>query len=45
MPMNGLAVASGGALLYTEPDLTWHIQGETEWRDMTYGRGVTTTTK
>ncbi|MEI6206556.1 MAG: VCBS repeat-containing protein, partial [Desulfuromonadales bacterium] len=43
MPMNGLSVASGGSLLYTEPDLTWHIQGETEWRDNVYGKGVTTT--
>ncbi|MEI6209883.1 MAG: VCBS repeat-containing protein [Desulfuromonadales bacterium] len=45
MPMNGLSAASGGALLYTEPDTTWHIQGETEWRDNLYGRGFTTTTK
>ncbi|MEI6206550.1 MAG: DUF1566 domain-containing protein [Desulfuromonadales bacterium] len=45
MPMNGLAVGSGGALLYTEPDLTWKIQSETEWRDNLYGRGATTTTK
>ncbi|MEI6206547.1 MAG: DUF1566 domain-containing protein [Desulfuromonadales bacterium] len=45
MPMNGLAVGSGGVLLYTEPDTTWHILGETEWRDNLYGRGVTTTTK
>ncbi|MEI6209030.1 MAG: hypothetical protein WCP20_19810 [Desulfuromonadales bacterium] len=45
MPMNGLSVASGGTLLYTEPDTTWRIQGETEWRDNLYGRGITTTTK
>ncbi|MEI6208009.1 MAG: FG-GAP-like repeat-containing protein [Desulfuromonadales bacterium] len=45
MPMNGLSVASGGTLLYTEPDTTWHIQGDTEWRDNLYGKGVTTTTK
>ncbi|MEI6206533.1 MAG: FG-GAP-like repeat-containing protein [Desulfuromonadales bacterium] len=45
MPMNGLAVAEGGTLLYTEPDTTWKIQGETAWRDNVYGRGVTTTTK
>jgi len=45
MPMNGLSVGSGAALLYTEPDTTWRIQGETEWRDNLYGRGVTTTTK
>ncbi|MEI6206916.1 MAG: DUF1566 domain-containing protein [Desulfuromonadales bacterium] len=45
MPMNGLSVAASGTLLYTEPDTTWHIQGETEWRDNLYGRGVTTTTK
>ncbi|MEI6206917.1 MAG: SUMF1/EgtB/PvdO family nonheme iron enzyme [Desulfuromonadales bacterium] len=44
MPMNGLDVGSGGSLLYTEPDTTWHIQGETEWRDNLYGKGVTTTT-
>ncbi|MEI6205690.1 MAG: FG-GAP-like repeat-containing protein [Desulfuromonadales bacterium] len=45
MPMNGLSVAPGASLLYTEPDTTWRIQGETEWRDNLYGRGVTTTTK
>ncbi|MEI6206532.1 MAG: FG-GAP-like repeat-containing protein [Desulfuromonadales bacterium] len=45
MPMNGLAVAAGGSLLYTEPDITWKIQGETAWRDNLYGRGVTTTTR
>ncbi|MEI6209609.1 MAG: FG-GAP-like repeat-containing protein [Desulfuromonadales bacterium] len=44
MPMNGLSVAPGGSLLWTEPDTTWHIQGETEWRDNLYGKGVTTTT-
>ena len=45
MPLNGLTIGSGGVLLYTEPDTTWHIQGETEWRDNLYGKGVTTTTK
>jgi len=45
MPMNGLSVAPGASLLYTEPDTAWRIQGETEWRDNLYGRGVTTTTK
>ncbi|MEI6206852.1 MAG: cellulase family glycosylhydrolase [Desulfuromonadales bacterium] len=45
MPMNGLSAAAGGTLLYTEPDLTWKIQSETEWRDNLYGKGVTTTTK
>ncbi|MEI6205589.1 MAG: hypothetical protein WCP20_02280 [Desulfuromonadales bacterium] len=45
MPMNGLSVASGEDLLYTEPDTTWRIQGETGWRDNLYGKGVTTTTK
>ncbi|MEI6209688.1 MAG: VCBS repeat-containing protein, partial [Desulfuromonadales bacterium] len=45
MPMNGLSVALGGSLLATGFDPTWHIQGETEWRDNLYGRGVTTTTK
>jgi hypothetical protein len=44
MPMNGLTVLSG-SLLYTEPDTTWRIQGETEWLDNSYGKGVTTTTK
>ncbi|MEI6205336.1 MAG: hypothetical protein WCP20_01005 [Desulfuromonadales bacterium] len=29
----------------TPPDTTWRIQGETEWRENLYGRGVTTTTK
>jgi len=43
--MNGLSVASGEDLLYTEPDTTWRIQGETGWRDNLYGKGVTTTTK
>ena len=43
LPMNGLSVAPGAALLYTEPDTTWHIQGETEWRNNLYGKGVTTT--
>ncbi|MEI6205585.1 MAG: VCBS repeat-containing protein [Desulfuromonadales bacterium] len=45
MLMNGLTAAPGGALIYTEADTTWKIQGETEWRDNMYGRGVTTTTK
>ena len=44
MPMNGLALAQGGALFSTGLDTTWHIQGETEWRDNLYGSGVTTTT-
>ena len=44
MPMNGLSTAPGATLLYTEPNTIWHIQGETEWRDKVYGKGVTTTT-
>jgi len=43
MNMNGLSV-SGVAQLTTALDTTWHFQGETEWRDNLYGRGVTTTT-
>ncbi|MEI6209861.1 MAG: FG-GAP repeat protein [Desulfuromonadales bacterium] len=42
MELNGLKI-SRGSMLYTEPDTTWHIQGETEWRDRVYGVGVTTT--
>jgi uncharacterized repeat protein (TIGR02543 family) len=44
IPMNGLAAPSGGSVLWTEPDMTWRIMGDTEWRNNTYGEGVTTAT-
>ncbi|MEI6207422.1 MAG: hypothetical protein WCP20_11610 [Desulfuromonadales bacterium] len=37
----------GGAQFWQETNQSWSIvgQGETEWRDIMYGKGVTTTTK